>query len=152
MRKWDIIPFLLFTVWLGCSDKDSSPTAPPEPILSSSPHSKVDLTWPNNSDITMNSKWKLISISESGLEISWILDITNKSVTKSYDVSIDRLVFEDGDGFQLGERKFYFGVEDFSIGANATRTRQGIATLEIYNIDKANSISDMRVWAGFTVR
>ena len=146
------LPLLLLTVWLGGSDKDSSPTAPPEPTLSSASQSEVGLTWSDNNDITMDTKWKLLSLSENGLEISWILDVTNKSFTRSYDVSIGRLVFEDEEGFQLAERKFSFGVEDFSIGPNTSRTRQGVVTVDIYDIDIANSISKMGVWVGFTVQ
>ena len=80
--------------------------------------------------------------------MSWILNFTNSS-DKVVKVEIGKLVFEDKDNFELAKIEFFFNEEDFYIDPSSSVTRQGTSVLNIYDVDTANSIANMSVWAGF---
>tara|TARA_Y100001978_G_scaffold58975_1_gene53139 strand:- start:510 stop:950 length:441 start_codon:yes stop_codon:yes gene_type:complete len=140
-----LVPVLLFA-FTACSE--DKPTEPPAPVLNTESNEIKNGTWASADYIVADRKWKLLSISEAGLRVSWVLEFKNSS-DKLVKVEIGKLVFEDKDGFELAKIVFNFSEEDFYIDPSSSVTRQGTSVLNIYDVDTANSITNMGIWAGF---
>ena len=144
-----LVPVLLFAFTACSEDKPTEPPEPPAPVLDTKANEVVNVTWGGVNYLKAEYKWKLLSISEEGLRVSWVLDFTSSS-DKLVKVEIGKLVFEDKDGFELAKIVFNFSEEDFYIDPSSSVTRQGTSVMKIYDVDTANSITRMAVWAGFT--
>lgn len=144
MRYLNLILLLTFT---ACSE--DKPTEPPAPILDTEANESLNNEWVGL-DITSDEKWKLLSVSEEGLLVSWGLEFENSS-DKAVRVRITNLIFEDKDGFELANYEFPPSNEqDYRINPSSSGGGQGTFVLKIYDVDTANSITRMVVWASFS--
>ena len=141
-----MVPVLLLA-FTACSE--DKPTEPPAPVLDTKSNESLNVTWGGVNYLKADYKWKLLSISEEGLRVSWVLDFTSTS-DKVVQAQIGKMVFEDKDGFELAKIEFPFSEEDFTMNPSSSKIRQGTSVLKIYDVDTANSITRMAVWAGFT--
>ena len=140
-----LVPILLL-VFTACSE--DKPTEPPVPVLDTKANESLNNEWVGL-DITSDEKWKLLSVSEEGLLVSWGLEFENSS-DKAVRVRITNLIFEDKDGFELANYEFPPSNEqEYLIKSSARRGGQGTFVLKIYDVDIANSITKMDVWASF---
>tara|TARA_Y100001937_G_scaffold118471_1_gene172882 strand:- start:631 stop:1080 length:450 start_codon:yes stop_codon:yes gene_type:complete len=144
-----LVPVLLLAFTACSEDKPTEPPEPPAPVLDTKANEIKNGTWASADYIVADRKWKLLSISEEGLRVSWVLDFTSSS-DKVVRVEIAKLTFEDKDGFELSKIEFPFSEEDFRMNPSSSVTRTGTSVLKIYDVDTANSITNMGIWAGFT--
>ena len=52
-------------------------------MLNTTVQTRNNLTWNDVNYIEMDTKWRLLSISDAGLEVSWILEVRNTHPTRS---------------------------------------------------------------------
>jgi hypothetical protein len=150
------IPLILLMGVLvqGCGEKIPVSSIPPpsDSTLSIVSHESSGKSWPN-SPVTADVSWRFISYvaKSSGVDVTgaWSVSWTNPS-TSRYEASIGRLVFEDKEGFQLGEFNPILDVDKTTIEPSETRQRKGNFTVSLSSLSVANSVTRMGVWASFT--
>ena len=74
-----LVPVLLFAFTACSEDKPTEPPEPPAPVLDTKANEIKNGTWASADYIVADRKWKLLSISEAGLRVSWVLEFKNSS-------------------------------------------------------------------------
>ena len=136
-----LMPIILFV--LSCGEKNR--TMESDPQLNIQAHSIEEVTWNDSMDVLGSINWKLLTISETTLSGAYTLDFNNISSTRTYEIDINQFIFEDFDGFQVGEFNFISGVEKFVLTPNESLRRKGNFEIPITDIIVANSISVIKV-------
>lgn len=149
MRYLILILLLTFT---ACSE--DKPTESSAPVLDRTTHSWTGISWNGVDYVEADTKFRMLYVNNEGLKVSWILEFRNTHPTRTTEVNINRLVFEDKDGFQLAEHVLSFpalgSVVKVTLPPNSNSTYKNESTVRIYDVDIANSIERMNVWASFT--
>ena len=147
-----------FLLLFACSSDDES-AGPVGPVLATTSHSQLGLLWGEDGDIAGDIKFRLISLKDEALKISWQVDLRNIHTSKTYEIDFSRLTFEDKDGFELARRNWNTGLSSswppsrIVLEPGQSREMQGNLTFFGFgDIELANSISNMDVWLGLLVK
>jgi hypothetical protein len=132
-----------FGIYSCSGDKGTNP----DRTLNTSTHIASNYRWETNDYIVGEVKWRLLSISDEGLNFSYIVEFKNISTDKEYTVTVQRLILQDKDGFQLGEA--VANAPSITISPQTIRTYQGSELVDITDISVANTISSLNVWLGW---
>ena len=162
--KLSLISICLLFLSYGCSNDSPTSTAPTEPTLDITAKTHEGYTWPirrwdgdnwidTGDKLTVSWTWRFISHLErddGGVLIKggYTLELSNPS-DNDVEFRLNKFFFKDKDGIPIYEYTFY-DIERL-VSANGTARYSGTFEIDLDNIDIANQITEMTLWASATI-
>ena len=159
-----LIPICLLFLSYGCSKESPTSTEPTEPTLDTttkeSSGSWTIKRW-NGDDwidtgyrLSVDRTWRFISYldrADGGVDIKggYTLELSNPS-DNDVEFGFSKLIFKDKDGIPISEYYASPRIERL-VSANGTARYSGTFEIDLDNIDIANQITRMTLWASATI-
>ena len=154
------ISICLVVLSYGCSN--NSPTSTEPTLDTTTKESSGSWTiqrwdganWIDTADkLSIDKTWRFISYLELDdrsvrIKGGYTLDLSNPS-DNDVEFSFNKLSFNDKDGIPIYEYTFY-DIDRF-VSANGTDSYSGMFEIDLNNIDTANQITEMILWASATI-
>ena len=145
--KKTLLFVLALVLLVGCGDSVTTPAPPPEPVLNTTAHSERDAAWTDEIVTASAISWRFLDLQSISYQLTWTNNDPSRAVTVNWS-----LHFVDRAGFKIFESPGTSRI----IPAASSRYVQDIVSTFSYpdwitlDLDLANTISNMDLWASFT--